>query len=52
MKVLLSEDAGEENSPINLLMVSLLLPHEVASVTITILLALSFSGKFSEAFVR
>jgi len=52
MQVLLSDDSGEENSPLNLLMVSLLLPHEVVSVTITVLLALSFSGKFAETFVR
>ena len=29
-----------------------MLPHEVASVTITILLAISFSGKFADSFVK
>lgn len=35
-----------------LLMLTLLLPHDVAGVTITILLAMSFSAKFADNFVR
>jgi hypothetical protein len=51
MQVLLNDEYGEENSALQLLMLTLLLPHEVAGVTITILLAMSFSAKFADIFV-
>ena len=49
-RVLLSDN--EEDSPLQLLVLTLFLPYEVASVTITILLTMSFSGKYAELFAR
>jgi ABC-type transport system involved in cytochrome c biogenesis permease component len=52
IEVLLNEESGEESSPLQLIMLTLLLPHDAATVAITILLALSFSSKHADSFVR
>jgi hypothetical protein len=52
VEVLLSEDSGEDSSPLQLILLTLLLPSDVSSVAITILLALSFSSKNSDNFAR